>query len=49
MTIRIYLEKYEPSNANLSVNEALKPLIDFAFTTSKIAELTNKQHPDVIT
>jgi phosphoglucomutase len=49
MTIRIYFEKYEPTNVDLRTEEALKELVKFGLDLSKITEFTGKTHPDVIT
>lgn len=50
-TIRIYIEQFEPdaSKHNLDAQVALKPLIDLAFSLSKIKEFTGREKPTVIT
>jgi phosphoglucomutase len=49
MTIRIYFEKYEPEKIDLEKEEALKQMIEFGLSVSKISEFTGKSKPDVIT
>lgn len=50
-TIRLYLEQYEPESSKHDVDaqDALKPLIDVALTTSKLQEFTGRDKPTVIT
>ena len=53
-TIRIYLERYVPSDAPagqlaLETAEALAPLIDLALDLSRVHELTERDAPTVIT
>jgi len=50
-TVRIYFEKYEssPDKLFLEPEEALKDLIEFALTTSKLQEFTGRKSPTVIT
>jgi len=50
-TIRVYIEKYESDQSKLEqeTQNALQPLIKIALEISKIAELTGRQKPTVIT
>jgi phosphoglucomutase len=50
-TLRLYLERYEtaPDQLALNVNEALAPLAVTAEKLAKIAELTGRKTPSVIT
>jgi len=48
-TIRLYVEKYDASNFNLSTKAAVKSLIDIALSLSKMKEFTGRDAPTVIT
>ena len=51
-TIRVYIEQYQPKSFDFEANQpsaVLAPLVEIALKISKIAELTGRQHPDVIT
>ena len=50
-TLRVYLERYEPAGGtlDLSVNDALAPLIAAAETLAGITQHTGRTAPDVIT
>jgi len=50
-TIRLYLEKYEPADGNLSQHQfdVVKPLAEIAMTISRLREYTGCSKPNVIT
>jgi phosphoglucomutase len=50
-TLRVYMERYEPADGNLSlsVERALAPIIAAAGSIAGIAERTGRAKPDVIT
>merc|ERR1712039_492877 len=50
-TIRLYLEKYEPKDGNLTQHqfEVVKPLADIAFQLSDLKTYTGRDAPSVIT
>lgn len=50
-TVRLYVEKYskDESEYGKDAQEGLKPLIEVALATSKLAEFTGRDKPDVIT
>merc|ERR1719499_2359676 len=50
-TIRMYLEKYEGKDGNLTMHqfEVVKPLADIALSVSKLQEYTGRDKPTVIT
>jgi phosphoglucomutase len=49
VTIRIYFEKYEPTNVLEEREAVLKGLIDFGLKLSQVLEISQKTKPDVIT
>jgi len=50
-TIRMYLEKYEPADGNLTQGafDVVKPLAELALTVSGLPEFTGRDAPSVIT
>jgi len=50
-TIRMYLEKYAPPGTDLTLHafDVVKPIADIALSISKLAELTGRTEPSVIT
>merc|ERR1719487_2515618 len=50
-TIRMYLEKYVPPTEDLTLHafDVVKPIADIALAISKLAELTGRTEPTVIT
>ncbi|XVF09746.1 hypothetical protein REPUB_Repub07fG0122100 [Reevesia pubescens] len=50
-TVRIYIEQFEPdvSKHDMDAQVALKPLIDLAFSVSKLKDFTGREKPTVIT
>lgn len=50
-TVRMYLEKYEPKDGNVSqqTGEALQELVNVALEISRLAEHTGRNEPTVIT
>ncbi|XVE58645.1 hypothetical protein DITRI_Ditri04bG0185500 [Diplodiscus trichospermus] len=50
-TIRIYIEQFEPdvSKHDMDAQVALKPLIDLAFSVSKLKDFSGREKPTVIT
>merc|ERR1719316_1752509 len=50
-TVRLYLEKYEPKDGNLSQHQfdVVKPLAAIALELSKLQEYTGRETPTVIT
>jgi len=50
-TIRLYLEKYEPSSGNLDQSQfdVVKPLAELALEISELPQLTGRDSPTVIT
>merc|ERR1719192_1943620 len=50
-TVRLYLEKYEPTSGNLGQHqfEVVKPLVAIALEVSKLQEFTGRDEPSVIT
>lgn len=50
-TVRMYLEKYEPKEGNVSqqTGEALQELVNVALEISRLAEHTGRNEPTVIT
>ncbi len=50
-TIRIYLERYEPSDGDLNqeTQAALAPVIEKVYAISRLTEFTGRTAPDVIT
>lgn len=50
-TVRLYVEQYEPDSSKhgLDAQDALKPLIDVALSTSKLKDFTGREKPTVIT
>ena len=50
-TIRMYLEKYAPPDADLTLHafDVVKPIADLALEISKLKEFTGRDEPTVIT
>ncbi|KAJ1719177.1 hypothetical protein LPJ53_006012, partial [Coemansia erecta] len=48
-TVRIYIEKYDPSEFEADAQVALKPLVAAALEISKLDEFTGRKEPTVIT
>ncbi|OAY30441.1 phosphoglucomutase, chloroplastic [Manihot esculenta] len=50
-TVRMYIEQFEPdaSKHEMDAQTALKPLIDLAFSLSKLKDFTGREQPTVIT
>ncbi|KAL0212465.1 hypothetical protein RCL1_006091 [Eukaryota sp. TZLM3-RCL] len=48
-TIRIYVEKFVTRNYEQSTSDLTRELVDFALKLSRIAEITGKSEPDVVT
>jgi len=48
-TIRIYFEKYENTNLNLPVSEAIKEIVEVALNISQIQKISGRNAPCVIT
>lgn len=49
VTIRIYFEKYNETEFNLKLDEAIQDLVDSSLKFSQIHEITGKSRPSVIT
>ncbi|KAJ2601586.1 hypothetical protein H4R99_000992 [Coemansia sp. RSA 1722] len=48
-TVRIYIERFDPSQFDLDVQVALKPLVDAALEISQLEQFTGRKEPTVIT
>merc|ERR1711862_473996 len=50
-TVRLYLEKYEPTDGNLTQHQfdVVKPLAEIALELSKLKDYTGRDAPTVIT
>ncbi|KAJ1822354.1 hypothetical protein LPJ56_000833 [Coemansia sp. RSA 2599] len=48
-TVRIYIERFDPSQFDMDAQIALKPLVDAALEISQLEQFTGRKEPTVIT
>ncbi|KAJ1642733.1 hypothetical protein LPJ64_005450 [Coemansia asiatica] len=48
-TVRIYIERFDPSSFDIDAQVALKPLVDAALEISQLEQFTGRKEPTVIT